>query len=202
MAQQTIRRHQTLRPERMAAGKRAQLLRFNQTLTQLEHTIVAEARAVDQALRERLRAAHDPLSDYELEAYVSYWLSRGDADYRDPAANRLARRRYSVKNIAAENQQGTHCSRLADGENHNEFALFAHPWKDEFHCWLYHDLYDHEYGEAPEYQPLDWADMLRLGEVSWNLEVRQQYFPTWDRETSFWIDLPPGFQGISRFVTA
>ena len=200
MTKQTIRRQRTRRSDRLGALDCVQLLSFNATLMALEHRIVAEARSVDQALRERLTASHDPLSDYELEACVSYWLSQEDAEYRPEAMNLLARRNYYVKNIVAEPRQGTRAC-LANGVNHNELASFEHPWKDQFHCWLYHDLYDHEYGEAPPYQRLDWADILRIGSVSWSLEVRQQYFPTWDRKTSDWSDLPPGFQGLSRFMT-
>lgn len=199
MAKSTLRRHRTRRLERLGAVACAQLLRFNQTLMALEHRIVAEARAIDQALRERLTAPHDPLSDYELEACVAYWLCQEDADYREQAVNLLARRSYNVKNMAADPRWGA-LACLADGENHNEFAFFEHPWQDQFHCWLYHDLYDHEYGETPQNQRLDWADVLRIGSVSWSLEVRQQYFPTWDRKTGDWSDLPPGFQGVSRFM--
>ena len=37
---------------------------------------------------------------------------------------------------------------LADGDNHNEFAFWENPMKDDYHClWMFHDLYDHSYGK-------------------------------------------------------
>ena len=39
--------------------------------------------------------------------------------------------------------------------------------QDEFHCWLYHCLYDHT--------PLGWEALLRIGHIWVNLSVIYQH---------------------------
>jgi hypothetical protein len=44
----------------------------------------------------------------------------------------------------------------------------------EPHCWLFHDLNDHDYGFNKSRVPLQ--DCLRLGEVWVDVVIRQQYW--------------------------
>ena len=57
---------------------------------------------------------------------------------------------------------------IDDGINHNIFqGMDGHPMQGEFHCWLYHCLYDHT--------DLWFNDMLRIGHIWVELQVLYQH---------------------------
>jgi hypothetical protein len=39
--------------------------------------------------------------------------------------------------------------------------------KDDYHCWLFHSLYDHS--------DLNWEDILNIGEIYSDIKVIYQY---------------------------
>ena len=54
-------------------------------------------------------------------------------------------------------------------DNHNDFrACKNHSMQNEYHCWWFHCLYDHNH--------LSWDDMLRIGDFWSDLKVTYQYF--------------------------
>jgi hypothetical protein len=47
-----------------------------------------------------------------------------------------------------------------------------HPMKDEHHCWLFHDLYDHDYPDSPR---LPWKDIMHIGTIWVDIEIMHQH---------------------------
>jgi hypothetical protein len=64
---------------------------------------------------------------------------------------------------------------VADGGNHNEFqSIPSHPLGKEFHCWLYHCLYDHvtiDQGQGKRSVSLDWGNILRIDGIRLDLKL-------------------------------
>ena len=121
-------------------------------------------RAIETGLKERL-SHNDPfLSDYEIEVVLDYYLREDDPAYRDDDDNILAKRCYSLKGVASDGDLW-----FDDGENHNVFEGWdGHPMKDEHHCWLFHDLYDHSYRDSSR---LPWKDIMRIGTIWVDIQV-------------------------------
>lgn len=143
-------------------AEREALRRLNAYLAELENLIVHEAIAADQVLQARKNDPTDPMSDYEIEAVITYHIRQDDPAYRKDDDNILAEQTEYVTGISLDAGGRIH-TLLADGENHNDRP---EP-NGETHCWLYHDLYDH--------RDLNWADMLRIGLVRLDIKVSQQY---------------------------
>lgn len=68
----------------------AALCRLNAYLAELENLIVTEAIVADRALQARKHDPADPMSDYELEAVITYHLKQDDPAYRADDDNILA----------------------------------------------------------------------------------------------------------------
>ena len=76
------------------------LRNFNRKLSELERTILKEAKAIETGLKERL-SHNDPfLSDYEIEVVIDYYLCEDDPAYRDDDDNILAKRCHYLKGVA------------------------------------------------------------------------------------------------------
>lgn len=156
----------------LSPEERASLLRFNAYLVDLERFIVQEAEPLDRALLARKNDPADPLIDYDVEAQVTYTLRQDDPAFREDDDNILAERTEDLSGCSWRGPD-QRCTFLNDGENHNDLPGL----EAESHCWMYHDLTQHRYGQAPEGQPLDWPEVLRIGSVWLDLKATQQYEP-------------------------
>ena len=110
---------------------------------------------------------HDPadwLFDYEIELEVSCWLREDDPAYQEDHDNILVTLKEYLKGL----RNPTQAFGIDDGMNHNECQWGdGHPMQGEFHCWLYHCLYDHT--------DLWFEDMLRIGHIWVDLKVLYQH---------------------------
>jgi hypothetical protein len=144
-------------------GECRQLLALNRQLKVVTRHLRAVAEDVTPRLEAKLADPDDPMVDYEIEARIDYVLREDDPDYDQDDDNLLTSRDESLM-----------LQRLALIES-DDFAepqlpagLAAEP-----HCWLFHDLYDHDYGrQSPR---LSFRNCLRIGRIHVDVQMWQQY---------------------------
>jgi len=138
--------------------------------------VVQEAGRIIPQLRTRVVDKTDPLVDFELEVNVAYHLREDDPEYHEHDDNIFIE----------QNEWITHV--LEDSEReHGEFSSYnwndmqgidGHPCQREYHCWLYHDLYDHHY--------LDFTDLLRIGWIWVDIKTIYQYIEDIEGKQDGW----------------
>ena len=147
----------------MTPEQRVRLTKLNQQLSQIEMDIVREALPQLAKLQARVNDPDDWLQDYECDCKLRFSLRHDDAFYdEEDSENVIVDLREYLKGIT----DGKGCL-LGDGRNWNEFRHQQdHPMHGEFHCWLFHCLYDHTH--------IGWANILRIGEVWIDIDFRLQ----------------------------
>ena len=137
---------------------------INDRLMVIERHVKRETLSLIAQLEARVLNPDDWLSDYELELEVTFWLREDDPAFKEEDDNILATLHESLKRLRhPEDHWG-----LDDGVNYNiAHAIDGHPMQDEFHCWLYHCLYDHT--------PLTPEGLLRIGHIWVNISVIYQH---------------------------
>lgn len=133
---------------------------LNQKLIEIEKSVLSEALPQLQILKERLKDPDDWLTDIEVEARIQYFLSESDPLYDDDRDNVLYEQIRNLKGILGEydfyqQRFDEDYWGMNDGNNHNLFETSrTHPFKGEYHCWLFHCLYDHSH--------IGWVNILRI----------------------------------------
>ena len=147
-----------LSPEQML-----QLQQLNDRLATIEKQVKREAMNLNTQLRVRIHDLADWLMDYEIELEITFQLREDDPAYRDDDDNILATLREMLKDCDQDDFG------IDDGINHNDIFqhIDGHPMQEEFHCWLYHCLYDHT--------NLWFDDMLRIGSIWVDIQVWYQH---------------------------
>jgi lysyl-tRNA synthetase class I len=141
------------------------LQEFNKRLHTTQEKILREAIKLDDELIKRVEDADDLLDDYEMELEIAFYLKEDDPSYEEDEDNILETLNEYLKGISQTDIKTDH----RWSANHNEFIHHKnHPMKDDFHCWLYHCLYDHT--------DLKWEDILRIGTIWIDIKVDYQYF--------------------------
>jgi hypothetical protein len=56
---------------------------------------------------------------------------------------------------------------LTDRNSHNDLHRLDHPIRDDYHCWLFHSLYDHKH--------LSWKKMAEIKHVHWIIRPEHSY---------------------------
>ena len=140
----------------------ARLLSLNRHLSEITATLWQISADVRNQMGAKLASPEDPMWDYELRVRIYYQLREDDPEYREDDDNFLTERSFSIKN--------------------SESSLDLEDWKcrplpaalrKEPHCWLFFDLYDHEYGlDKPA---LSFHDCLRVGTIWVDVDISQQY---------------------------
>jgi hypothetical protein len=161
----TFREYASLLPERalkvkdMILEHRARLERLNQQLMQIEKDIIKEALPQLESLQARVDDPDDWLQDYYCECKLCFSLRQDDPDYdEENSENVIIKRSHGFSMI-----KEMYDHQINEGINWNEFEGWeGHLMRDEVHCWLYHDLYDHT--------DIGWANIVRIGEVWINIE--------------------------------
>ena len=139
----------------------SQLLVLNRRLGDIDSLLKSIAKDVEPRLEAKLADPNDPMYDYEIEARLDFILREDDPDYAEDDDNILTTRSESLRH--QKSRKHADYAEPICPEN-----LHAEP-----HCWRFHDLYDHEYGEdAPR---LSFRDCLRVGRIFIDVEVWQQY---------------------------
>jgi hypothetical protein len=144
-----------------------QLLCLNNRLSKLEHHLLDEGNRLEPSLQMRVADPNDPMNDYEIEAKLYYILRKTDSAFDDDNDNYLTMRRYiNLKECAKNNSQ------FCDGEDWRETLPFTDQLDQAPHCWLFHDLYDHGYGE--NMRALSLRDCLRIDSIWVVISVEHQ----------------------------
>jgi hypothetical protein len=132
---------------------------FNERLKLIGQFLAKETAAIDRQLKLRVTDANDPMMDFELSVELSYYLHDDDSACREDDDNILT---------------------MCEFDGVFDLMRTSNDWSDvpgnfgmKNHCWLFHDLYDHEYGEGRVALPID--DILRIGEIWVEIKPRYQY---------------------------
>lgn len=140
----------------------ARLLSLNRYLSEITATLRQTSVNVRKQMAAKVASPEDPMCDYELCVRIYYQLREDDPEYREDDDNFLTERSFSIKN-PEEN---------LDFEEWNCRPLPT-DLRNEPHCWLFYDLYDHEHGlEKPA---LSFHDCLRIGIIWVDMDISQQY---------------------------
>ena len=130
---------------------------LNKRLIAIEKEIIKDGELLDKELSSRLKKNGGDLEDYELELEVSYYLDENDQLCNDSYDNIVAINHDMLKGIS---QKTSDYWGIGDGNNHLEHGrIFS---ENEFHCWLFHDLYDHQHLELEDIQRINriWFDII------------------------------------------
>ncbi|RBQ32049.1 hypothetical protein CRU92_04575 [Arcobacter sp. FW59] len=145
----------------------SELQLVNKRLKKLQDTLLSEAMKIDKELSKRVEDKNDILDDYEIEIKISFILKDSDPKYKENDDNIITKIKEYMTNISDDKYKKT--SSYIWSENHNEFfGREHHQMKDEYHCWWYHCLYDHN--------NLSFKDILRIGRIWSDIKVYYQYF--------------------------
>ncbi len=146
-----IEKGDTLTPEILA-----DLKKFNDMLVDIEKQILQKAIELDKHLKTQEIAKQDAIVGYDLMVEISFFW---DNDAGDPVC------------VLREHLKGCLDGRLgllADVENHNEYYCKEnHPMQGDYHCWLFHCLYDHEY--------LGWGQIIHIKKICWDIKPSCYY---------------------------
>lgn len=141
-----------------------ELQTINQKLKVLQDKLLSEAINLDKALHVRVQDKNDVLDDYEIELHLSFILKENHEAFKEDSDNFITHVCEYAKGISQSVSQ--YPWRWSD--NHNEFRGWVeHPMKDEYHCWWFHCLYDHNH--------LEFSDILKIGSIWSDIKVYYQY---------------------------
>lgn len=138
-----------------------QLLALNRLLRDVGPFLRSVADDIRPRLESKLADPSDPLYDYEIEAHIDFILREDDSEYDEADDNIL-----TTRNECLKDPRGHTCDDCAE-------PIGPDGLRTEPHCWLFHDLYDHDYGE--ESPRLSFRDCLRIGKILIDVQVWQQY---------------------------
>jgi len=148
----------------LSLAQRQYLQQLNARCMTIERQVTQDARTLFAQLDARVQDPQDWLFDYEVELEVQCWLRGDDPAYQEDDDNILA----TLKEHLKLQRSLPEPLGIDDGINHNVFqGIDGHPMQGEFHCWLYHCLYDHT--------DLWFNDLLRIGHIWVELQVRYQH---------------------------
>lgn len=133
------------------------LKEINCELQTLEQKIYTTAIRLDTALQNELKDAIDGLSDYDLKLEIQCYT---DEEESEP----ICILRESLHGIST---QDYHDFYVGDGINHNVRSQENNPMRGEFHCWLYHCLYDHTH--------LNWEQVATIKRFWVEIWTQRQY---------------------------
>tara|TARA_R110002167_G_scaffold8646_6_gene39539 strand:+ start:302 stop:685 length:384 start_codon:yes stop_codon:yes gene_type:complete len=112
------------------------------------------------------RRVDDPsgwIQSFEVECYLNFVLRKNDIAFNKDENNILVQLNEYGDKVRPINATFRH------GVSHHEFQHWDwHVMKDEFHCWLYHCLYDHT--------NLGWSNILRIGAVDLDIQIVYQKY--------------------------
>ena len=145
----------------LADSEIAQLVALNRRLSGISNHIRQVKDEVTPLLQAKVADPNDLMMDYEIDAVIDYVLREDDPDYAPDDDNILTTRHLSLSvDLPSDAMDWSESIMQTD--------LRAKP-----HCWLFHDLYDHDYGrESPR---VPFRDCLRIGHIFVDVIVRQQY---------------------------
>ena len=150
-----------LSSEDLSPDQLKSLSNLNKYLSEIELNIKREVKTLTKIAYLRVLNPNDWVEDYMVKAKIYFILNDSDPAYEEEGYD----------NILAELTESFYLNSkfefgVGDIENHNEFQYNNnHPLCNEYHCWIYHCLYDHT--------DLGWVNILRIGKI-W-LDFNIQY---------------------------
>jgi hypothetical protein len=128
---------------------------LNDKLAQIELMIIKKAKEIDKKMRAECLHKKDNLHYCSLEVYLYF--------YTDLENDKCVAEWFEQMDGVCK---GRNCF-LADRGSHNDLHRFDHPIRDDYHCWLFHSLYDHKY--------LSWKKMAEIKDVHWIIRPEYNY---------------------------
>ncbi len=167
--------NRTARPiEDLSQHELTWLRDFAERLRQVEAAIEAEYTRIQAPLYARLEAGDPFLDDYEIDVEVTYLLRNDDPQYLENSDSILAHDWGYFPRCHIGKPSRPHPA--SEPMNWNEFQhQQGHPLEHEFHCQLYHGLYEERLDDP-------WRDIFRIGDIWVDIHVYHQKF----------VDLPKG----------
>ncbi|MDG5800784.1 hypothetical protein QA597_10475 [Marinilabiliaceae bacterium ANBcel2] len=143
-----------------------QLEAFNEWLTEKEKDAVQQARELEKMANEQLNRSSFT-KDYEIEILVELFAPEKYDRFAELEGNPF----YSfIPHLLYQKHQiddDEHTDWVLD-RNHNEFQHHKkHPLRNQHHCCLFHELYDHT--------PLAWQDILDIEEMWIEVNLTSQF---------------------------
>ncbi|MDO8177677.1 MAG: hypothetical protein Q7T62_05470 [Undibacterium sp.] len=133
---------------------------FNKRLIKIGQFLSNETLEIDRQLTLRVADVNDSMMDFEIDVELKYILHEDDPAYVADDDNILTAREFvGVFNLM---------------ETFDDWSDAIGNFGMKNHCWLFHDLYHHEYGEGQVALPFE--DILRIGEIWVEIKPRHQYF--------------------------
>lgn len=149
---------------KLTEEEKKKLIELNNTLSDLEKRINREAERIAVECDKRIGSPEEEfLKDYEIEFEVMYFLREDDPAYNEESDNTLAK--FSHNWIKEEKIV------LETGYNWNEMAHMGQEEQadHDYHCWLFHELYDHSRPRLTK------KDLLRIGSVWVDISLIYQH---------------------------
>lgn len=137
-----------------------QLLALNRQLRDIAPFLRSVADDVRPRLESKVADPNNRMYDYEIEAQIDFILREDDPEYDEDDDNILTTRNESLR-------------RQTEGHRIDYERIGPDGLRAESHCWHFHDLYNHDYGE--ESPSLSFRDCLRIGTILIDVQVWQQY---------------------------
>lgn len=134
---------------------------FNERMRELGREIQIEGSRQVELLAKRVADPLDPLDDFEIEADMSFILREDDPAYFEDDDNVLTRRIHYIPKNRQSNFDRYECAGVV------KFGI-------ENHSYIFYDLHSMSYGL--EQQALSLKDILRIGEVWIDVDIRVQMF--------------------------
>ena len=150
----------------MSRKQRHFLFNLNNVMSLLEKLIRHEALEMNEHLRDRVMNKDDWIQEYEIKLNIFFFLDERDFQYIEGGHNILGVYKQSLKD--EDGNLDYPC--LFSGVNYNTIGLqeFDDPTRLEFHCFIYHQLYNCGI--------MRWNDILRISKVSLEINVTYQRF--------------------------
>jgi len=158
------------------------LICLNRRLAELEKHLQREAACIIQTLVAKANDPSDRMADFEIEANLSYVLRENDPEYEEDRDNILTKRKIRI----------TRPGNFSNNMDWCDFPTGMLPeLRNDPHCWLFHDLYDHSHDLAD--RRLNLHDSARVGEIWVDICIQQQYFL--DIDSGEWVN---PFERVAR----
>lgn len=140
------------------------LKELNNRLRTIEEFIFDFMQSNDKVLKEEITKGL--IVDYDYEFSIYYRLKDSDPDYDQLNDGIICMRKIGClfgKATPIEIFNNNFCESAFNGTPLSDFA----------HCYLFHDLYDHNFGE--DEPSLSFADCLRVGSISVDANICKEY---------------------------
>jgi hypothetical protein len=141
-------------------AERSQLQALNKHLTLLEDQYLPVLNTKGMELQERVKNHDDWMQDFNLEFVITFYLQEADFEYEDDDDNILMELHQTTFDYNHPNRK------WGFGLTNNNYCDCPAYFKGEWHCYLYHHLYDH--------CGLNWLDLLRIGSICVEIKIDEQ----------------------------